>query len=82
MAINFNPNLPPNDSLTPEEIQAKVRERNAETQELAKQAYITGGVPISAADNAAKHSSITRRTPEAKKAIKDAGIWWKAKNDC
>ncbi len=79
MTINFNPNLPPNDSLTPEQITTKVRQRNEETQDLAQRAYEVGGVPISAAHRAARHLSTTRQTPEAKKDIRDAATWWKAK---
>lgn len=77
--INFNPRLTPNDSLTPNEIEAKVNARNEETRKLAEQAYLTGGVPVSAAERAAEHSSIQRQTAEAKKARKDAKTWWKAK---
>jgi hypothetical protein len=79
MSINFNPRLTPNDSLTPNEIEAKVNARNAETKKLAEQAYLTGGVPVSAAQRAAEHSSIQRQTAEAKKARRDAKTWWKAK---
>lgn len=81
MAINFNPNLPPNDSLEPWEIRAKVAARNAETEDLAKKAYEAGGVPPSAAERAARHMSVTRQTPEAQKDIRDARTWWKAKRD-
>lgn len=80
MTINFNPNLPPNDSLEPWQIEAKIAARNAETRHLAEQAYLAGGVPPSAAERTAAHSSISRQTPEAKKARRDARIWWKAKN--
>lgn len=79
MAINFNPNLPHNDSLTPDEIQDKVDERNAQTQELARKAYEAGGVPPSAATRASRHQSITRKTAEAKKDIRDAETWYDAK---
>lgn len=76
--IDFNPNLPPNDSLEPWQINARVSSRNAETEHLAKQAYIVGGVPPTIAERAAEHSSVTRQTPAAKKARRDAGIWHKA----
>ena len=76
-----NPNLPPNDSLTPEQIQEKVDQRNGETRELTNKAYQAGGVPPSAADRAAKHSSITRQTAEAKKDRRDASTWREAKSD-
>ncbi len=80
MPINFNPNLPPNDSLEPWEIDAKVAGRNAETRQLTEKAYKTGGVPDKAAERAANHSSITRQTAEAKKDRRDAKTWWKGKN--
>jgi DNA-binding ferritin-like protein len=80
MTINFNPNLPPNDSLEPWQIEAKVAARNAETRKLTEQALKTGGVPPSTAERAADHSSIARQTPEAKKARRDARTWWRAKN--
>ena len=79
MAINYNPNLPPNDCLLPYQIQDKVDARNAETEALAKKAYEAGGVPPSAAERAARHMSVTRQTTEAKKDIRDARTWWKAK---
>jgi hypothetical protein len=79
MSINFNPNLPPNDSLEPWEIDAKVAGRNAETRHLTEKAYKTGGVPDSAAERAANHSSVTRQTAEAKKDRRDAKTWSKAK---
>lgn len=79
MAINYNPNLPPNDSLTPEQIATRVRRRGEETQDLAQKAYEVGGVPPTAAHRAARHMGITRQTPEAKKDIRDAQTWWKAK---
>ncbi len=79
MAINYNPNLPPGDSLEPWQIQAKVSARNHETEDLAKKAYEVGGVPPSAAERASRHMSVTRQTPEAKKDIRDARTWWKAK---
>lgn len=78
--INYNPNLPPGDSLTPEQIRAKTDERNAQTREMVNRAYQTGGVPVSSAERAADHSSIARQTAEAKKANRDARTWWKAKN--
>lgn len=78
--INYNPNLRPNDSLEPWEIQARVAARNAETEDLARKAYEVGGVPPSAAENASRHMSVTRQTPQAKKDIRDARTWWKAKN--
>lgn len=80
MAINYNPNLPNNDALEPCEIEAKVAARNAETRHLTEKAYLVGGVPPTTAERAADHSSIARQTPEAKKARKDAKVWWKAKN--
>lgn len=80
MGINYNANLPKNDALEPWEIEAKVAARNAETRNLTEKAYLTGGVPPSTAERAADHSSIARQTPEAKKARKDAKVWWKAKN--
>ena len=76
--INYNPNLPPNDALTPSEIEARAARRNEETRHLAEQAYLTGNVPPSAAGRAADHSSITRQTAEAKKARRDAAHWFKA----
>lgn len=85
MTIFFNPNLPPNDSLTPEQIRAKTDERNAQTREMVNRAYQTGGVPVSSAERAAEHSSVARQTAEAKKANRDARTWWKAKRleeDC
>lgn len=82
MAINFNPNLPPNDSLEPWEIEMKVGARNAETRELTEKAWLTGGVPPSTAERAADHASNSRQTPEAKKARRDARTWWRAKNEC
>jgi hypothetical protein len=78
--IQFNPNLPPNDSLEPWEIQARGAARNQETRELTEKAYLVGDVPPSAAERAAEHSSVSRQTPEAKKARRDARTWWKAKN--
>jgi hypothetical protein len=80
MTINFNPNLPPNDSLEPWEIEAKVAARNAETRHLTEKAWLTGGVPPSAAERAADHASNARQTPEAKKARRDARTSWGAKN--
>jgi hypothetical protein len=79
MSINFNPRLTPDDALTPGEIEAKIAARNEETRRLTEQAYLTGGVPVSAAEKAASHSSIQRQTAEAKKARRDAKTWWKAK---
>ncbi len=76
--INYNPNLPPNDSLRPAEIQARAEARNAETREMVEKAYLTGGVPVSAAERAADHSSVCRQTAEAKKARRDAATWFKA----
>lgn len=81
MAINYNPNLPPNDSLELWEIEARVAQRNTETQNLAKKAYEAGGVPPIAAERASRHMGITRQTPEAKKDIRDARTWWKAKRE-
>lgn len=78
--INFNPRLRPNDALGSEEIEAKANERNAKTRELTEQAYKTAGVPVSASERAADHSSVMRQTAEAKKARKDARIWHKGKN--
>lgn len=78
--ISFNPNLPQNDSLTPEQIEEKVNERNRDTRGMAKRAYETGGVPESSARRASDHSSITRQTPEAKKARRDAETWYDAKS--
>jgi hypothetical protein len=78
--INFNPNLRKNDSLSPEQITARADQRNAETRELVEKAYLASDVPITAAERAANHSSITRQTPEAQKARKDASFWAKAKN--
>lgn len=75
-----NPNLSPNDSLTPKQINEKVAERNKETRDLTEKAYQTGGVPESAAHRAAEHSSIERQTAEGKKARRDADTWHKAKN--
>lgn len=80
--INFNPNLPPNDSLKPWEIEDRVAQLNAQIRKSAEEAYKTGGVPDKAAERAAKHSSITRQTPEAKKDRRDATTWWIAKNGC
>jgi hypothetical protein len=79
MAINFNPRLAPNDALTPSEIEAKVAARNEETRKLTEQAYLTGGIPVSAAQRVADHASVQRQTAEAKKARRDAKTWWKAK---
>ncbi len=81
MGINFNPFLRHNDSLSPEEIQAKVDERNQKTREMVKRAYQTGDVPESAADRAAGHSSISRKTAEAQKANRDAAHWSEAQNN-
>jgi len=78
--INFNPRLPINDSLTPEQIAAKAENRNAETRELTEKAYLVAGVPPSAAKRSADHASIMRQTAEAEKARKDAGTWLKAKD--
>jgi predicted AAA+ superfamily ATPase len=78
--INFNPNLNHNDSLDPEEIEEKVNERNRDTRDMARRAYETGGVPESASRRASDHSSITRQTPEAKKARRDAETWHDAKS--
>lgn len=78
--INFNPRLRPNDSLEPDEIEAKAKERNAKTRELTEQAYKTAGVPVSTSERAADHSSVMRQTAEAKKARRDARTWHKAKN--
>ncbi len=80
MSINYNPNLPKNDALEPWQIEAKVAARNAETRHLTEKAYLVGDVPPTTAGRAADHSSVTRQTPEAKKARKDAKTWWKAKN--
>ena len=77
--INFNPNLPSNDALTPAQIESRVEGRNEETRAMAQNAYKTSGVPDSAASNAAAHASIQRQTGEAKKARKDARTWWDAK---
>lgn len=82
MTIDFNPNLPPNDSLEPWEIEMKVAARNAETRELTEKAWLTGGVPPSTAKRVADHASNFRQTPEAKKARRDARTWWRAKNEC
>jgi len=81
MPINFNPNLPKNDSLKPGEIEDRANARNAQTRELVEKAYLTGEVPVSAAERAADHSSIQRQTAEAKKARKDARTWWGAQSD-
>lgn len=81
MSINYNPNLPPNDSLEPWEIRAKVNDRNAETSTLAKKAYEAGGVPPSSADRAAENLSVSRETAEAKKAYRDARTWFYAKSE-
>lgn len=78
--INYNPNLPPNDSLEPWEIELKANLRNAQTRDLTEKAYIAGGVPNSAAERAGKHSSTMRQTPEAKKDRRDARTWWEAKS--
>lgn len=78
--INYNPNLPPNDSLEPWEIEARVAGRNSETQHLARKAYEVGDVPPSAAGRASRHMGVTRQTAEAKKDIRDARTWWNAKN--
>ncbi len=78
--ISFNPNLPQNDSLSPEEIEEKVNERNQNTRDMAKKAYETGGVPESSARRASDHSSITRQTNEGKKARRDAKTWYNAKS--
>jgi hypothetical protein len=77
--INFNPNRRPNDSLSPEEIAAKAEQRNLETRELTKRAYLTAEVPVTHAERAADHSSVTRQTAEAKKARKDAATWSRTK---
>lgn len=77
--INFNPNLPQNDSLTPEQITEKVNKRNQDTRDMAKKAYETGGVPESSSRRASDHSSITRQTNEGKKARRDANTWYEAK---
>jgi len=79
--INFNPNLNHNDSLSPEEIDKKVEERNKETRSLTEKAYLTGDVPVTASERAAEHSSITRQTAEGKKARRDAGNWWSAQSN-
>lgn len=79
--IFFNPSLPQNDSLTPEEIEERVSERNRDTRDMAKKAYETGGVPESSARRAADHSSTTRQTNEAKKARRDADTWYNAKSN-
>lgn len=79
--INYNPNLPPNDSLEPWEIRAKVAARNAETSTFAKKAYEAGGVPPSAADRAAENLSVSRETAEAQKAYRDARTWFYAKRE-
>ena len=79
MAINYNPNLPPNDSLEPWQIRGKVTERNNETRELAEKAYEVGGVPPSIAERAADNLSVSRETAQAKKSYRDARTWWKAK---
>lgn len=76
--ISFNPNLPHNDSLTPEQIEEKVNQRNQDTRDMAKQAYQTGGVPESSAQRASNHSSITRQTNEGKKDRRDADTWYNA----
>ena len=85
MSINFNPNLPPNDSLEPWEIRAKVAGRNIETRQLAEKAYEVGGVPPSIAERAADNLSVSRETAQAKKSYRDARTWWNAKRkegDC
>lgn len=85
MAINYNPNLPPNDSLEPWEIRARVSGRNIETRQLAEKAYEVGGVPPSIAERAADNLSVSRETAQAKKSYRDARTWWKAKRsegDC
>jgi hypothetical protein len=78
MGIDFNPFRRINDSLSPEEIEAKVEERNRQTREMANQAYLTSEVPPSTAKRAAEHSSVQRRTPEGQKARRDASHWSKA----
>lgn len=83
--INYNPNLPPNDSLEPWEIRAKVASRNFETRQLAEKAYEVGGVPPSIAERAADNLSVSRETAQAKKSYRDARTWFKAKRsegDC
>lgn len=80
MPIHYNPNLRPNDSLTPEQIRAKTDERNAQTREMVSKAYQSGGVPVSSAERAAEHSSVSRQTAEAQKSYRDARTWWNAKN--
>lgn len=81
MAINYNPNLPPNDSLEPWEIRAKVACRNIETRELAQKAYEVGGVPPSAAERAADNLSVSRETAQAQKSYRDARTWHNAKRN-
>lgn len=79
MAINFNPNLPKNDSLESWEIRAKIATRNLETQQLTEKAYEAAGVPPSIAWRAADHASVCRQTAEAKKAFRDARTWAEGK---
>jgi hypothetical protein len=79
--INFNPNLNHNDSLHPHEIEARARKRNFETREMVEKAYLTGDVPVTAAGNAADHSSVHRETAQAKKTRKDARTWWGAQSN-
>ena len=81
MPINFNPNLPPNDSLEPWEIRAKVADRNFETRELAEKAYEVGGVPPSIAERAADNLSVSRETAQAQKSYRDARTWYNAKRN-
>jgi hypothetical protein len=79
--INFNPSLPPNDSLSHKEILAKSSEGREELKEKIAKAYQTAEVPVSTSWAAAEALATGKQAPTHKKAIKDAGLWHQAQRD-
>lgn len=80
MTINYNPNLPPNDSLTPLQIKRKAFYERFELEQKCFNAFIQGGVPVSAAEEAADTLAWEEGDPSDKKTFQDATTWWCAKN--
>lgn len=80
MTINYNPNLPPNDSLTPHQIKYKVFDKRCKIEQEAYDALIQGGVPVSAAEDAAYSLAWKEENVSNDKAFQDATTWWCAKN--
>jgi hypothetical protein len=78
MAINFNPELPPNDSLSHKEIISRAQQGREKLEDQVFKAYQVADVPESTAQRAAEALSTGKQAPTHKKAIKDAGIWHQA----